>query len=126
MKHVSLALDWSPEVRDTHHLIVANDCHDTQRLNPVVLRVESRIWPAAIVVVGGIAKDNIGNVVGIQIANVVALNVGILLDQALERRRGLGVGRVAATTISFVGLIAVAVDVHVGEEGVIAMNVDCS
>lgn len=110
--------------KKSHHLVVANDSHDTQGLDAIVLRVEGRVWSAAIAVVGRVAEDNVRVVVGVQVADVVSLDIRVLLDQALERSGGLRVGRATASSIAFVGLVTIAVDVHVCEAAIVAVDVD--
>ena len=106
-------------MNETHQLIPTNNSHNTKRLQSMILRMEVGVSTLTTIV----SKHNIRNIIGIHIRNIMSLNLGVLLYLILESSGSLSIGRLTASTVAVVGLIAITVDVHVGEEGVVAVDV---
>ena len=85
----------------------------------MILRMEVGVSTLTTIV----SKHNIRNIIGIHIRNIMSLNLGVLLYLILEGSSSLSIGRLATTSIAMVGLIAITVDVHVSEKGVVAVDV---
>ena len=116
--HHSMNMEKSVQLKSpTHKLLPTDDSHNTQRLQPMILRMEIRV-PS---LVAKIAKDNIRDEVGIEIGNFV---VRVLPHLALESGGGLRVVGVSAASISVLGLVAIAVDVHVREFAAFAVEIE--
>lgn len=83
-----------------YQVVIAHDCHNTQRLHANALRLKGR---AGVLV----AKDDVGVDVGIEVLN------SIRLDDVLEGSLALTRGVIGAFASLVVG--AVTVDIHVSE-----------
>lgn len=116
---ISRELD-SERGHDTYELVVANDCHDTQRLNVMVLWVERGIVSGTIVVAAFafVAEDYVRDIIRIQIVHL-SCKRGILLYSILEGCRILIVARATSTSLN-----AIAIDVHVGQIVAMAVQVE--
>lgn len=101
----------------TYQLVVAHDGHDAQRLDAVLPRVKvCKALPAA-----RVAKDDVRMGIGVEIA----LAGAVAAEGVSKGRDGLGVARgAAATVVGWAVLDAVAVDVHVDQLAVFALQVD--
>jgi hypothetical protein len=101
-----------------YKLISTNHSHNAQRLDPPLRWLKVRVPLLG----APITKHHIRDVVSIQ---VVDCTVGVTLHDILEGGLGLRVLRGAATTVAWVGLVAIAVDVHVGKTAAGAVDVEC-
>lgn len=100
-----------------YQLVVANNSHNRERLDAVRLGVEGGVASSATLV----AKDDIRVNIGIEIL----LAGAVAADGAGERGLALGVGGLAAAAIvGSTALDAVAVNVHVCELAILALEVD--
>ena len=107
--HLPVHRSWRP-----YQFVTTDHGHDTQRLNPILLRIER--WAGAIV-----SEDDVGVDLGVQIvdANLVADN-GVF-----KTRLRLGVTTATASSVfASAALLAVAIDVHVDELFSVAVQVD--
>ncbi len=98
--------------------IPTNYSHNTQRLDPPLRRLKIRISLLG----ARITKHHIRDIVGIQ---VIDHTVRVILHDILEGGLGMRVLRGAATTVAGVGLVAMAVDVHVGKVAASTVDVEC-
>lgn len=100
-----------------HQLITAHHGNDRQRLDAVLLWVE-RLPPGLGALV---TKHHVRMHVGVEVVNILV----VALDDPLERRDGLRVlAALAPPVVAAPVLLAVAVDVHVGEAAARALDVD--
>jgi hypothetical protein len=100
---------WQP-----HQFVAADDGHDAERLDTIVLGIERRV--RAIV-----AEDNVGVHLGVQIGDA-----NIVVDDGIfEAGLGLSVATASASSVfASTTLLAVAIDVHVDELLPVAVQVD--
>lgn len=74
-------------------------------------------------IVAFVAKDNVRMQAAVYVANYPRL-LGVCSHCILERSRTLGIVRLSAMAVAMVGKVAVAINVNVGEESVVAFDVD--
>lgn len=107
--HLPVHRSWRP-----YQFVTTDHGHDTQRLNPILLRIER--WAGSI-----IPEDDVGVDLGIQIvdANLVAD------DGVLETRLRLSITTATASSVfTSAALLAVAIDVHVDELFSVAVQIN--
>ena len=100
---------WRP-----YQFVTTDHGHDTQRLDPILLRIER--WAGSI-----IAEDDVGVDLGIQVvdANLVAD------DGVFKARLRLSITTATASSVfTSAALLAVAIDVHVDELFSVAVQID--
>ena len=102
--------------RQTYKLLTAHNSHDIQWVQSMLLGVEVGVAR----LVSEVVKDDISYEIRIEVGH---LTVRILFHFVLESGRRLRVIRVPAAPVSMIGLIAVAVNIRVGEFAALAVKV---
>ena len=98
----------------SYQLVTTHLGHDAERLNAVLLRIKRRA--RAIV-----SEHDIGVYLGVQVGDADL----VVDDGVFETRLRLGIAAAAASAV-FAGaaLLAIAVDIHIGELLAVAVQVD--
>ena len=104
----------------TYELISAHDSHHAQRLHTMICRMEGGVSGLRAV----ISEYDVGDEVCVEILHVFAILLRVLLHGGFEGCFRLRVFGGSAAAVDRSTLQTVAVDVHVGELGVVAVEVD--
>jgi hypothetical protein len=96
----------------------AHYSHDAERLQAVILRLEVLVSRLLALV----AKHDVRDEVGVQVLDLLTRDLGVVLYLILEGGLALRIATGTTTSVALIGLVTIAVDVHVGEQFVVSVD----